>query len=244
MSNDQGKKKESSLVAGINEEINRELSDESVSRALLATTFKGLTAISMKKAVMEGMIRGFTFKDFLEKNVYAIPFGQEYSLITSIDFARKRGMKSGIVGKDAPVFQEEAGKIVSCSVTVKRKVGNHIGDFTSLVFFDEYNNPGKGIWKQKPRTMISKVAEMHALRMACPEELSQSYIEEEFDAAKPDSEIQDRLEKAKVESEDLSMGKILKDGKTKNKKDKESEEDKDKANAAEGVEGEGEGIEY
>jgi hypothetical protein len=29
-------------------------------------------------------------------------------------------------------------------------------------------------------TMIAKVAEMHALRKACPEELAKSYIEEEM----------------------------------------------------------------
>lgn len=28
--------------------------------------------------------------------------------------------------------------------------------------------------------MIAKVAEMHALRMACPEEMRQQYVEEEF----------------------------------------------------------------
>ena len=36
---------------------------------------------TMKKAIMEGMIRGYTFKDFLEKNIYAIPFKDNYSLV-------------------------------------------------------------------------------------------------------------------------------------------------------------------
>lgn len=164
----------------ITKEINAELAKEEVRRALVATTFKGLSELSMRQACIEGMMRGFTFKDFLEKNVYAIPFGSGYSLVTSIDYARKLGMRGGIVGKSAPSFEDgEDGKIVSCSVTVQKKVNDHIGDFTATVYFDEYTTR-KGLWLSKPRTMIAKVAEMHALRAACPEDLAQSYVEEEF----------------------------------------------------------------
>ena len=162
----------------IKKEITNQLSDQSVAAALLATTFKGLTEPTMKRAIMEGMIRGFAFKDFLEKNVYAIPYGETYSLVTSIDHARKIGMRSGIVGKSAPTFEEKDGKIVSCTITVKRKVADYVGDFTATVFMDEYST-GRNLWKTKPRTMLAKVAEMHALRMACPEEMSAAYIEEE-----------------------------------------------------------------
>lgn len=168
-----------SQVEVINAEINRQLANAEVGRALLATTFKGLNAVSMKQAIMEGMIRGFKFKDFLEKNVYAIPYGQSYSLVTSIDYARKRGARAGIVGKDAPQYVMDGNKIISCSVTVHRKVGTYVGGYTAEVYFEEYTT-GKNLWNSKPRTMIAKVAEMHALRMACPEELSQVYTEEEF----------------------------------------------------------------
>lgn len=165
----------------INNEINRELASADVGRALLATTFKGLNPTSMKQAIMEGMIRGFKFKDFLEKNVYAIPYGQGYSLVTSIDYARKRGMRAGIVGKDAPKYVEREGEIISCSVTVKRRVDGYVGEYTAEVYLDEYTT-GKNLWVNKPRTMLAKVAEMHALRMACPEELSQVYTEEEMES--------------------------------------------------------------
>ena len=77
-----------SQVELINKQINAELSNEQVGKALLATTFKGLDIQTMKKAIMEGLIRGYTFKDFLEKNIYAIPFKDNYSLVTSIDHAR------------------------------------------------------------------------------------------------------------------------------------------------------------
>lgn len=87
-------------------------------------------------------------------------------------------MRSGVVGKSAPTYEEKEGKLVSCTITVKRKIGDYVGDYSATVYFDEYNT-GRNQWASKPRTMIAKVAEMHALRMACPEELSQAYVEEE-----------------------------------------------------------------
>lgn len=168
----------------INTEINTEIAKPEVQKALLATTFKGLTFLSMRQAMMEGMMRGFKFKDFLEKNVYAIPYGSGYSLITSVDYARKIGMKSGIVGVSAPTYETDGEKIISCSVTVKRKIGEYVGEYTATVYFAEYYKTGyngkPSLWDTKPRTMIAKVAEMHALRKACPEELSQAYVEEEM----------------------------------------------------------------
>lgn len=170
-------------IEKFNAEINKELANPQSVRALMATTFKGLSEVQMKQAMLEGLIRGVTITDFFEKNVYAIPFKEGYSLIFSIDYSRKRGMKSGIVGKDAPFFEEREGKLISCSVTVKRKVGDYIGDYTATVYLDEYFT-GRNLWTTKPRTMLAKVAESHALRMACPEELSQAYIEEEMSEGK------------------------------------------------------------
>lgn len=168
---------EKSQVAIFNEEIKRELSDPNVGKALLATTFKGLTDVTMKQAMLEWMIRGGKFKEFLQKDVYAIPYGNGYSLVTSIDYSRKIGAKSGIVGVAAPVYNDDTN---TCSVTVKKRFEDgYIGDFTAEVYFSEYST-GKNLWASKPRTMIAKVAEMHALRKACPEELSQSYVEEEI----------------------------------------------------------------
>lgn len=162
-------------------EINKQLGDKETFTALMTTTFKGLEPQIAKRAVLEGVLRGFDLEDFLKKNVYAIPFKQGYTLVTSIDYARKIGMRSGVVGKSAPTFEMDDKKVISCTVTVKRMVKGHVGEWTATVFFSEYYKSG-GLWDTKPRTMIGKVAEMHALRAACPEELSQSYTEEEYDA--------------------------------------------------------------
>ncbi len=170
----------------VEKEFKRELSlNKSALNALLQTTFQKFSPELMQKAIFEGMMRGFNFKDFLEKNVYAIKYSDTYSLITSIDFSRKIAMRSGLAGKSEPTFKEqENGKIVSCTVTVKRNVSGTIGDYTATVFFDEYYKAGKNgypsLWDTKPHTMIAKVAEMHALRSAFPEEMAKQYIEEEM----------------------------------------------------------------
>lgn len=166
-------------VAKINQEVAEQLKNKEVLQSLIATTFKGIEPENVPKAIVEGMMRGFLFEDYLQKNVYAIPFGKSYSLVTSIDYARKIGMRSGVVGKSEPIYEEKDGKIISCSVTIKRKIDNHIGEFTAKVYFAEYTT-GRNLWTSKPRTMIAKVAETHALRMACPEELSKAYVEEEM----------------------------------------------------------------
>ena len=171
-----------------NEEVSRELADEYTQKALIATTFKNFTPDLMRQAIVEGMIRWFEFKNFLQKDVYAIKYGSGYTLITSIDYSRKIGQKSGIVWKTEPVFEIWAeNKIISCTVTVKKRFQDgYVGDFSAKVYFEEYNT-GMQNWKTKPRTMIAKVAEMHALRMACPEEMRQQYVEEEF--AKGSSDV-------------------------------------------------------
>lgn len=182
-------------ILKIKQDIDKQLASKEVMNALIGTTFKGLNELSVKQAIMEGVLRGFMFKDFLEKNVYAIPFSGGYSLITSIDYARKIGMKSGVVGKSAPIYEtvvdEGDGKesIVACTITIKKQTeSGYVGDFTETVYFNEYTT-GKNQWLTKPRTMIAKVAEMHALRQACPEELAKAYVEEEFEqeAQKPSS---------------------------------------------------------
>lgn len=221
-------------IIDINREIKTQLADENVQKALLATTFKGLDVQRMKQALLEGRIRGFTFQDFMKKDVYALPYGDKYSIVQAIDYNRKIGMRSGIVGSAEPVFvmttektPADIPKPESASVTVRRKVGEYIGEFTAKVYFDEYYKAGKtwngkytpSMWDTKPRTMLAKVAEMHALRKACPEELAQAYIEEEFEKeiAIEESSPKGRLRNAKSESSSLPIGTKAKNEKGKDK---------------------------
>lgn len=182
-------------IALINKEISKELADANIVRALLATTFKGLQESVMKQAIFEGITRGFKLKNFLEGDVYAIPFGAGYSLVTSIKYANKIAQKNG-VWVSGPKFEMDEKKIISCTTTAYKRIGQDIGEWTATVFFDEYNTD-RNLWKSKPHTMISKVCLSHVYRMACPEEMSQVYTEEEFDKEKDDgydhSEVADDL---------------------------------------------------
>lgn len=172
-------------IQTINKELDVQLSNKETVKALVSTTFKGLKEDVMRQAMLDGMLQGFTFENFLQKDVYAIPFSTGYSLVTSIDWSRKMAMRSGLAGKDAPTFgYTDEGGIDSCSVTVYRIVQGVRVPFTSLVFFSEYSTT-KNLWATKPKTMIAKVAEMHALRMAFPEELAKAYTEEEVQEIKP-----------------------------------------------------------
>ena len=162
------------------QEVTSQLADKETFNTLVQTTFNGLALPQVKQAMVEGMMRGFTFKDFIRKDVYAIPFKTGYALITSIDYVRKIAMRSGLAGVNSPEYDEDAsGNVRSCSVTVKRRdESGYIGEYTAEAFLDEYST-GKNLWVSKPRTMLAKVAEMQALRKAFPEELSKAYIEEE-----------------------------------------------------------------
>lgn len=183
-------------IAKIQNEVTAQIANKEIMDTLIKTTFKGLQPAVVKSAIVEGMLRGFTFKDFLEKNIYAIKFGDGYALVTSIDNNRKIGMKGGIVGTDEPIYVMSESKTPAdipmpekATVTVHKMINGYVGKFTATAYFDEYYKAGStwdgkykpSMWDTKPRTMIAKVAEMHALRKACPEELAQSYVEEEMD---------------------------------------------------------------
>jgi hypothetical protein len=209
----------------VNDEINRELADPRTTSALLATTFQGLDAVTMKQAILEGMIRGFTFTNFLKKDVYALPFnsekGKKYSLITSIDYARKIAQKAGQCGKSKPIytFAENGKDILTCEVTVQKLVSGHVGDYTAEVYFNEYDKK-QNLWISKPKTMIAKVAEMHALRSAFPEELDKVYVEEEIGKVSRVNEVNE------VDRSNLTMVDITpKNESKKNKKDEDKDEE-------------------
>lgn len=191
----------------VEKEFKKELQvNQKALKALLETTFKNFTPELMQKSIYEGLLRGFLFRDFLDKSVYAIKYGEGYSLVTSIDRARKIGMKSNVVGTTEPIYEEKDGEIVACSVTIKRKFNEYIGDFTAKPYFKEYFKEGKtyngkktpSMWDKMPRTMIAKVAEMAALRKACPEELSQSYVEEEMQQEVLSGEVLDDKYKSEI----------------------------------------------
>lgn len=214
-------KQEHGLVVTANAELTKELKEPAVMAELMRTTFGGFAKKNngeslVRQACLEAMICGYTFQDIIKKKIYAIPFGDSYSLVQSINDVRTIAEKSGQIGKSAPVYEEDdKGECVTCTVTITRLLGGIKGDYTATVYFNEYYKAGyngkPSKWDTMPRTMIAKVAEMHALRSAFPEEIKM-YIEEEMQ--KP-AENKENLEIEKVKPEiaitTLKKSKTLKD---------------------------------
>ena len=76
-----------------------------------------------------------------------------------------------------PVFTNS--RLVAARATVYRKDMKH--PFRVEVYLTEYTDAERSfLWKSKPITMLCKVAEAQALRMAFPDLLTGSYVAEEF----------------------------------------------------------------
>lgn len=176
------------ITQAVNQEASTFYRDMGKGSAVLREKLFGkLDDKSMFTAIIEAHALGYRAQDFLSKKVYAIPYGNSYSLVTSIDDARSNAAATGdYAGSTGGEFTYKPdGRINTCSVTVKKFVKGLICDFTATVYFDEYytghKNPdgtiktGKygplkeTLWDSKAHTMIAKVAEMHALRKAFPD---------------------------------------------------------------------------
>jgi phage recombination protein Bet len=159
------------ITQAVNQEASTFYRDIGKGSAVLREKLFGkLDDKSMFTAIIEAHALGYRAQDFLSKKVYAIPYGNSYSLVTSIDDARSNAAATGdYAGSTGGEFTyKDNGRIETCSVTVKKFVKGTICDFTATVHFDEYDGK-RNLWASKPHTMIAKVAEMHALRKAFPD---------------------------------------------------------------------------
>lgn len=86
-----------------------------------------------------------------------------------------------------PITARPGGKELTfpewCRVTVRRRVGGHIAEFTALEFWLENYASKKGgeansMWSKRPFGQLAKVAEAQALRRAFPEFSSATTAEE------------------------------------------------------------------
>ena len=105
------------------------------------------------------------------------------AIIIGIDGARKIASASNkIDGLDVDVIRNEEGKIEYGIATLWLHGSAH--PYISRAKFSEYSpssDSGSGMWKTMPETMIKKVAEMLAYRMAFADSLGGLYIKEEMD---------------------------------------------------------------
>lgn len=132
------------------------------------------------------------------KDAYLVKYGNSpASIITSKDVFMKRatanknykGFEAGVtyIDRNGEVKHREGGAVYKaageklvggwCRVYVEGRK-----PFYDEVTLEEYST-GRGTWKTIPATMVRKVAVVHAMREAYPEDLQQLYIAEEMGKA-------------------------------------------------------------
>lgn len=133
------------------------------------------------------------------REVYLVKYGDSpASIVTGKETFTKRAMKNeNYAGMEAGITVESDGKIIRRDGSMK--IGNEkiIGGWAKVhvkgysvpyydeVSFDEYAGKKRdgtlnGMWATKPATMIRKVAIVHALREAFPQDFEGLYAPEEI----------------------------------------------------------------
>ncbi len=106
-------------------------------------------------------------------------------IVVGIEGFRSIAGRTGKVsGVERGVHRDESGKVVAGWCKVYRSDWTHPAH--EEVPFNEYyksTRSGDGPWDKMPATMIKKVAEAAALRMAFPDDLGGVYSQEEMDQA-------------------------------------------------------------
>lgn len=116
--------------------------------------------------------------------IFFIKYGNSPgTIVIGIDGFRSRAHATGkLSGVERGVIRNEKGVCTGAWTNVYRS------DWTKPaheeVSLHEYNT-GKGNWLKMPETMIKKVSEVAALRIAFPAELGGLYLSEEMDQASP-----------------------------------------------------------
>lgn len=153
--------------------------------------------------------KNFGLNPFL-REIYAIPYGNNFNVIVGYEVYLKRAEASGRLGGWKAWCENKGGELKGC-VEITRKDWN--APFYHEVSFKEYTS-GKNLWLSKPETMIKKVAIAQGFRMCFPCELGGiPYISEELDAQENAPKIKKaEAEQVKIpQSDEVNLAKTLMD---------------------------------
>ena len=104
-----------------------------------------------------------------KKEIYAIKYGDTFSIIVGYETYIKRAERSGkLAGWSVATSGKLADNSLKAIITIYRKDWQQ--PFIHEVYFQEYQQNTK-IWKEKPITMIKKVAISQGFRMCFSDEL-------------------------------------------------------------------------
>lgn len=107
------------------------------------------------------------------------------TIVVGIEGFRSIAGRTGkLSGVKRGVLRDDKGKVIAGWAEVYRSDWQHCA--REEVPFAEFNT-GKGPWAKMPETMIKKVAEAAALRMAFPDDLGGVYEKSEMDQAEEES---------------------------------------------------------
>lgn len=138
--------------------------------------------------------------DPFKREIYFVKYGSSPgTIIVGIDGFRKIAHRSGMLaGIERGVHRDDEGRLISGWAKVWRKDWQHPAHEEAP--FREYNT-GKNNWAKMPETMIKKIAEAAALRMAFPE-LGGVYEQAEMDQAV------DKLEAQRIHAIDTKIAQV------------------------------------
>lgn len=120
--------------------------------------------------------------------IYFIKYGQgPGTIVVGIEGFRARAAKTGkLSGIKRGALKGNSGELIGAYAEVFRSDWKECA--REEVPLSEYDT-GKGNWSKMPETMIKKVAEAAALRMAFADDLGGTYIKEEMDQAEQKGRI-------------------------------------------------------
>lgn len=123
------------------------------------------------------------------------------SMVIGIEGFRSKAARTGkLTGIKRGVIRDESGKCIGGWCEVFRADWQHSA--REEVSLAEYTT-GKAMWAKMPETMIKKVAEVAALRMAFADELGGVYAEEELER-NPERDVRAKELTAKVQETDAA----------------------------------------
>lgn len=115
-----------------------------------------------------------------KREIYAVTYNGQTNIITGYEVYLKRAERTGKLNGIKVRFETE-GNDVKCVVEISRKDWSM--PFVHEVYMSEYNTH-QALWKNKPRTMLRKVAMSQAYRMCFPDEMGgMPYTQEELPIA-------------------------------------------------------------
>ena len=120
--------------------------------------------------------------------IYFVKYGSSPgTIVVGIDGFRSKASRTGkLAGIKRGVTRNDKGAVTGAWAEVFRSDWREPA--REEVSLAEYNT-GRAMWAKMPETMIKKVAEAAALRMAFPDDLGGTYVTEEMDQAEKPNQI-------------------------------------------------------